>query len=52
MGIVLDADEQVDAAGLSPEFSYRFLGKKQAEQQPPKASPDNEKVDDEKDKSE
>ena len=48
----LFADTQVDAAGLSPEFSYRFLGKKQAEQQTPEASPDNEKVDDEKDKSE
>ena len=48
----LDADTKVEAAGLSPEFSYRFLGKKQAEQPKPETSPEKESSEDEKDKSE
>ena len=48
----LDADTQVEATGLSPEYSYRFLGKKKDAPQKPGASLDNGKSDSEKGKSE
>ena len=47
-----DADMQVSATGLSPEYSYRFLGKKKDAPQKPDASSDNENPENEKDKSE
>ena len=48
----LEADTQVEAAGLSPEFSYRFLGKKDSGKQDSEAPSSRQTSEGKKGKSE